>query len=63
MQVQRFVETTYRAMTVREQMVPAMQHLVNRKHRFSPRRCDGCLEAAWFPTMPGYQGGEHPLTS
>jgi hypothetical protein len=49
-------------MTVRDQkMLRAMQHLMHKNHRLRPNRCEGCLEAAGFLTMPGYQGAEHPL--
>ena len=59
----RFIDTTYRGMTVREQkMLPAMKHLAERDHEFSPRTCEGCLEAAAFLTMPGYEGSDHPLS-
>ena len=59
-----FVKTTYRGMTVREQkMLRAMRHMMHRRHEFSPSSVAGCLEAAGFLTLPGYQGDPHPLLS
>lgn len=58
----QFIEDTYQGRSVVEQkMLRAMQHLVRRNHDFKTS-CFGCLEAAAFLTIPGYQGSEEPLT-
>jgi hypothetical protein len=58
----RFVQTVYQGRSLVEQrMLRALMHFVHRNHDFSPRECQGCLEAAGFLTLPGYEGSDEPL--
>lgn len=46
-----------------QRLMRAFRHYVHRNHEFQPATCDGCMEAACFLTVKGYEGDvEHPLT-
>jgi hypothetical protein len=51
---------------VEQKLQRALSHLMQihageAHHGFSPLLCDGCKEIAGFLTVPGYQGGDHPV--